>query len=170
MERDKKGWMPGSSRCLVGVGHHLSRVRAGIRDRQTQCMRLTMALVCSPCPPLALWPLPALGQHPHPRCPRRAGCPPGTPWRSPRQSEACSPTPPAITQGSCSLGSCTEHGQSPPATAPHPGTPTCLTQPEHPQQGTAFTQENGHNDRGIPCEFSAWKDGSTCPRSSQETQ
>lgn len=60
-----------------------------------------MALACSPCPPLASWPPPALGQRPHLRCPRRAGCPPGRLWRSPRRSEPSWVTPPGIRQRSC---------------------------------------------------------------------
>lgn len=42
---------------------------------------------------------------------------------------------------------------------------------KHPHQGTAFTQGNNwHHDGGIPCEFSAWKDGPAHPRSSQDPQ
>lgn len=40
---------------------------------------------------------------------------------------------------------------------------------EHPQQGTASAQGNDwHHDGGIPCEFRAWKDGSTHPKSSRD--
>lgn len=58
-------------------------------------MRLMMALACSPCPPLASWPLPAPRQGP------RLRCPPGRQWRSLRESEPWSGAPPAIRHGSC---------------------------------------------------------------------